>query len=403
VIAALAALLMACSALGDKVYLKDGSVLEGTITREGELFVFIEVSSGGITDERLVMRENIDRIERDTPEASGEATPSVSPQTPEREEPAREPAVSESATRITYVSLEGTVGPYMNAQALRESIRLVEDQNPDIVVLVIDSGGGALIEVRELSNVIERQLKPNYRVVVWVNSAISAAAMTAITCEEIYFQSKGNLGAATGFRGSGEAIDGEELELVLREMEQISARGNHNPLIMRAMQIGMDLSCDIDSDGRVTWREDLQGQHIVSTEDRILTLNALDAMKYKLARGIADTKEELASVLGADEWVEIGYEADEYQHEFRENVARGEVESAKVLALYSEAIRRGQLGQAQRYLGQLRSWARRAPSLVKYGSGDRGVPPLTRAFFRQLEEQLDELRKRQSQSNRNRR
>ncbi|MFG0257624.1 MAG: hypothetical protein ACF8GE_06955 [Phycisphaerales bacterium JB043] len=402
-IAVLAALLLACHTMGDTIYLKDGSVLEGTITREEASFLFIEVTVGGITDEQLVMRDDIERIERDTPAVEAprepERAPSVSETSPSEEARKPEHQVSENATRLSFVSLEGTVGPYMNAQALAESIRRIEDQEPDIIVLEVDSGGGFGLEIQPIANLIERRLKPKYRVIVWVDSAISAAAMSTLACEEIYFQSKGNFGAATGYRGAGDAIEGEELELMLRQMEEISAWGNHDPLIMRAMQIGMDLSCDIDEDGRVTWREDLNGEYIVSTEDRILTLNALDAVRYKFARGIADTKEELAATLGADEWVEVGHEADEYQRDFRENVGRGEVESAKVLVLFDEALKRGQVGQAQRYLGQLRSWARRAPSLVQYGS-EQGTPPMNRQFFRQLEESLAKVRKQVAQNRR---
>jgi hypothetical protein len=386
-------LVLAGSAAADKLILKDGRVIEGSITREGELFVFIEVVTDGVSDEQLHMRDSIARIERDTVEESTPVTSSASvPASPAKQDTPRQ-VVSENASKIAFITLEGMVGPSMNAAALRESVKKIEDEEPDILVLEIDSGGGFLSEVKPLSDVIEKFLKPKYRVVVWVDSAISAAAMTAITSEEIYFQSKGNLGAATAYSGEGKAVKGEELELILRMMEDISRRGDHNPLVVRAMQIRMDLSSDIDDDGRVTWRDDLNGKYIVSTRDRILTLNAIDAVKYKFARGVADSRNELAEMLGSSEWVEVGQKADKYQQDFRENVQRGEVDTAKVLGLFNMSLSRGQVGQAQRYLGRLRSWARRAPSLVQYGSSERGVPPLTREYFRFLEEQLEQVRK----------
>jgi hypothetical protein len=122
-------------------------------------------------------------------------------------------------------------------------------------------------------------------------------------------------------------------------------------------------------------------------------------MKFKLAKGVADTKSELLElIVGDSEWVEVGVEADEYQHEFRDNVfnAQREInELATKLNLEMQAAQSSRndeqaigrhVGAARRYLAQIRSWVRKAPSLEVY----EGWTP---ERFRDIEEQIRDFQK----------
>ncbi len=400
-ILAAVAVLASTSAIADTVRLKDGTVLEGEIAREGADFIFLVVQVGDIEHTRLILRSDISSIERegaDEEEAADDA-PADRPARPGEGRPDPAPRAAAGAARLAFITLEGMVGPLMNANALRESVDRLEDCDVDVVVLRINSGGGALSEVEPLSNAIHKTIKPNYRVVAWIESAISAAAMTAATCEEIVFMKEGNFGAAVAFRqgggGTAKAIEGEGLERVLALGEELSKRGRHDPLVLKAMQIGTDLSVDIDENGVPRWRNDLEGQYIVSTENVILTFNALDAVKYKFARGLADTKDELASLLGYEEWVEVCPESDRYMQRFRENVERAQVETQELLGKMQVALEAGQVSRARRFLGEIRGWVSRAPSLRTYGT-----PPFTREWFRQVEEQLRDLQRQQAERRR---
>lgn len=398
----------------DKVTLKDGTVLEGTIEREGDGFIFLLMKIGAVENRRLILREDIQAIDRDaqTPvkeEANAPARPSDRASTN-----ARKPAgtsIPDGAARVAFISLgdppdKDMVGPFMNADALERSIEMLnempEETRPQIVVLKINSGGGALIEIQKLSDVIENKIKPKYQVVAWIESAISAAAMTAYTVEDIYFMSKGNFGAATGFSmqgGRAQAIEGRELEEVIYMMEKIAERGGHNMLVMRAMQVEQELSADIDENGVVTWRPDLKGEYILNPKNRILTLNSIDAVKFKLAKGVADSKSDLMRLIVGDrEWVEVGQQADEYQHEFRDNVLAAQNEINELftkLQLEMDAAGRSRgdsqalgrhVGAARRYLAQVRSWVRRAPSLEVYMG-------LTPDRLREIEEQIRDFQR----------
>ena len=385
--------LVAAPAQADKLHLNDGRVLEGRVEREGDGFVYFVIVVGTIEHTELFTTAQIKKIERDepakdpAPAANTQASTAVSSK-----------AISDSATRICFISLEEMVGPFMNANALRKSAELVESEKPDIIVLVINSGGGALNEVEPLSDVIHKELKKKYRVVAWIRSAISAAAMTAMNCEEIYMMRQGHIGAATAFSqtGSGnKAVEGAELELILKLGEELSRRGKRNPLILRAMQIFMQLSCDIDENGIITWYDNNKGQFLVNPDDRILTFNAVDAEKYGVSKGIAETKEELARLMGVREWVEVGPKGDQYQVEFRNNVKTVQARANELLAKYDLAlsaagsgndpsIRNRYIGQARNLLNELRGLVRRAPSVEVYMG-------LTRQWFADREEELRKL------------
>jgi hypothetical protein len=290
----------------DKVHLKDGRVLEGTITREVEGYVWITVKLGGLESPQMFKPSEIAKIERDSkPEAAAAAA------TPAGETKKPEAAGKFGAPRVAIISLgdraahSDMVGIYMTAEELKRLIPLLEAEQVDTVVFRIDSGGGLGLEVQRLSDVIHNEYKPRFRVVGWIQWAISAAAMTSHCMEDIYFMSQGAYGACTGWYGDLQAVEGRQLEEMLFEMENISARGGHDPQIMRAMQVEEPLSCTIDANGDVHWYQNESGQYVVNPKGRILTFNSQDAVKYKFAKGVADTYEELAKAMGLTEvqWV----------------------------------------------------------------------------------------------------
>jgi len=397
---ALAAVVLApaISLAADVIYLKDGTKIEGSIERETDSAIFVVIAVGDIQQHKLIRLTDVDRIERDA-----EAPAPAEPQAP-GSDPSGTPSIPSGATRVAFITLEEMVGPYFNKDAIEHSVNILkdlpEDQKPEIVVFWVDSGGGALFELTKIMPYLTEEVKPNFRTVAWIRSAISAAAMSSWPIEEIYMMREGNIGACTGFSsGSGgtKAMAGEGLEQILALMEKYSIEGGKDPLIMRAMQVYMTLSCDIDEDGKITWYEGDQGQILVSPQNEILTFNALDAVKFGVARGIADTKDQLAKEMGLVEWVEVGQKADEYQQQFRSNVKKAEVELDELWQKLNIAVnfagsapdekeRDRQIGVARRYLKEMKAWINRAPSLEIYKD-------LTPEFFRDMDQQLKDLAK----------
>lgn len=389
--------LTARNAVADKIILKDGTVLEGVIEEEQDTFIWFIVKVGSVEQRQLVAKSQIDHIERDAPGPDVKASRTLS-----HDRIVEKPkAIPDGATKVAFVSLRDEVGLYLNAYSLKEAVKKLEDDDPDVLVLVINSGGGAAMEVTKLSDLIDKELKKSYRVVAWVENAFSAACMTTWNCEEIYMNKGAALGANVAFsqdeNGKTTAAKGDELEFFLRIGRKLSKRGKHDPLVMRAMQTFMALSCDIDEHGNVTWYKGDKGEYLVSPSDRILTLNSVNAVKYKIARGTADTKEELMRAMGIPEWVEVGQDAEKSMVEFRKNVKKLSARGNELLTKYGMALQMAQsgdedlrnsgIGRARSVLRQLRGMVRRAKSFETYSV-------FTPEWFAEREKELRDLAKR---------
>ena len=400
---ALAVVLAPARALADTIVLKDGTKIEGAITDEKPDFVWITVKIGEMKKPRLVNRSEIKEIVRDKPAATetGSKDTAAAP-APGKDGEKAQPRIPAGATKVAVITQEEMVGPFMNADAFKYAVSLIpKDQKPDVIVMKINSGGGALIEVPKLMDLIQKDLKPEYRVVAWIESAISAAAMTAMNCEEIYFMKRGNLGGAVAFSmtgpGKAQAMKDEGLEMVLKLGEQIAKNGRYDPQVIRAMQEFVSLSANIDADGRVTWQSYENGQFLVNRKDRILTLNAENALKFKISKGTADTLPELMTLMGVQEWVEVGKPANDHRVEFRDNVQKAQVELEAIQkklnivlaaagATQTQKDRDGKFGEARRLIERMQSLVRRAPSLEVYSG-------LTPEQFRRMFDEIERMRR----------
>ncbi|MBX3321424.1 MAG: hypothetical protein KF757_00390 [Phycisphaeraceae bacterium] len=382
-VAAAALLLVAThlSFASDVVHLKDGRKIEGTIVRELDGSVWIKTRLGSIENTEFFLADNIAKIERDAPAATAtDPKPNpiqqIRPRTP-------------GAPRGAIISLEGTVGIEMTAKTLYDLIPILErDLGSDgtgIVVFKINSGGGLLLEIQRLSDVIHNEYKKRFRTVAWIESAISAAAMTAHCAEEIYFLPEGNYGACTGWSGRLQAVAGRGLEEVLYMMERISARGGYDPKIMRAMQINEPLSCTIDPrTGQVYWYQTQEGEHLVNPGNDILTFTAQQAERYRFSKGTAKNLAELTQKLGYQEvdWVgenRVGYiypisRAESAMLDFRKKVSDDQARTNEYFATYMEAraaaaqaprdIRPRFVGRARQNLNRIESMVRNNPNFA---------------------------------------
>lgn len=370
----------------DRVTLKDGKVVEGSIIRELDGNVWIKVSVSGIEQERFYAAAEVKGIEREAPVVASEtedahtgALPPPVPVTGAR------PGVPRAAVITLGDEVNGNiVGVYMTADILKRAIPELERElgtdGTGIVVLRVHSGGGLLLEVQKLSDIIHNEYKKRWRTVGWIDSAISAAAMTAHCLEEVYFTSQGNYGACTAFAGTLDAaVEDRPLEEILAQMERISARGGHNPLIMRSMQIQDPLSATITRDGDVRYFPDLtSGEFIVNRDKEILTFNANSAAKVKFSRGTADTLPALTKLLGYQEIDWVGdrvktvpwpvSKAEKMQMDYRRKVHDDEELTAQYFDSYNiniEAAQGAQDDTRAKFVGKAKVWLQKIKDMVR--------------------------------------
>lgn len=354
---------LACTHLAmalDRVTLNDGRVVEGEIARELNGSVWIKTADG---QTQFFTASTVLRIERDVSTGGGQepSNPTVTDPAPAKATPVpaeKEPqkrTVSAGAPRAVVLSFgdadsgKDMVGTYLTAQSLRETIPMLEADNIDIVVLRVNSGGGAILEIKRISDLLHNEFKPRFRTVAWIDYAISAAAMTPHALSEQYFMRRGAYGASTGWYGALQAVAGRDLEEVLYLMELISERGGHDPRIMRAMQIMEPLSVDLDDNGRVTaMYQNTDGEVVINKPERVLCMTSETATKIGFATGIADTLDELAKAMGLTEVEWVGEEvkgvpwpvskADRHLWRFREQTARDEQSINEYFDGYNVAV-----------------------------------------------------------------
>jgi hypothetical protein len=382
----------------DKIIMNDGRVFEGEIVREVDGYIWIKVGSGGLARPELLAVSDIKEIQRDTPAATAEKAPTKAASADtvlDKAAPADTKPVASTtgqATRAAIITLgesggKDMVGLFMTAHVLKEIKPVLQKENVEVVVFLINSGGGALLEIQRLSDVIQ-EYKEDFRTVAWIESAISAAAMTAHSIEEIYFMPEGNYGACTGYSGALNAMKGRSLEEVVFMMEKISARGGYDPDIMKAMQhFRYPLSADITEDGDVLWWGNEEGENVVNPKGRILTFDSQTALRYGFSRGTARTLEELEDVmqLGEVEWVGKDVKgffypiskAEEINMRFRSKTFDDQERTNEYFVIYQAAIqlasneqvrqrRAAFVGKARTQLNAIVSMVRNNPNLALF-------------------------------------
>jgi hypothetical protein len=142
-----------------------------------------------------------------------------------------------------------------------------------------------------------------------VDEAISAAAVTSMQCDEIYFRSMGALGAAMMIRGR-DSVYGEQLEKFKGEIGDVIEKNGRPRMVFEAMVLAKPVLTYTKDPitGKPTFHDKitgLPGEVVLSDEKDNLTFNASNALDSGFSKGTADTPEELAPLLGLKEWYEI--------------------------------------------------------------------------------------------------
>ena len=397
-------LLAGGAAFADKIYLKDGRVLDGKVVREGKGFVFFKVKTGSVESEQFFGSADFTKIDRDDPAPKTDENLKKEEDV-KKSDPKKDESKHTGATRVAILNFgcpsewQGKygdmVGLQVNADSFHRAVPLLEKDHTDVVVIRVKSGGGALSELAKFHEVFEKEYKPKFRTVAWIESAISAAAMSPWVIEEMYFYPQGNIGACTGWHGDLVAVKGVQLEMILNQMEKVSLLGKKDPRIMRAMQIMEPLSVDFDENGEVHWRQDEFGQLLLNKSKDVYTMSASEAVKTKFAKGVAATPDELAKVMGLQEVEWVGQAAtdlidknikdtDGVQKQFRSiyDKYRTAIDLAQQL---QDKERRGiELAKAKKLLAEMEQRMKINPNLP----GFIGIPP---DFFEQGHELIRKL------------
>jgi hypothetical protein len=177
-----------------------------------------------------------------------------------------------------------------------------------IIILDIDSPGGLVTEIFKISKTLA-DVRQRHRVVAWVREAISAAAVTSMHCDEIYFRTMGADGAAMMISGR-DSVYGEPLTAFRQEIGDVIEKNGRPRMVFEAMVLASAILTYTKDPvtGKVTWHDKitgLPGEIVLSDDKDNLTFNASNALDSGFSKGTADTPEQLGALLGLKEWYEV--------------------------------------------------------------------------------------------------
>jgi membrane-bound ClpP family serine protease len=255
-----------------------------------------------------------------------------------------------------------------------------------IIVLEIDSPGGLVTEVFKVIDTIAK-VRERHRVVAWVREAMSAAAVSAMACDEIYFRRDGVLGAAMVIRGADSPYGGA-LDKFRDEIGAAIEKNGRPRAVFDAMVLAKPvLTYTKDSaSGKTTFHDritGLPGEVVLSDEKDNLTFNAGNALACGFSKGTASSGEELAPLLGLKEWHEVSdfgvklasasrmvFEACEQDFEQLQAILAGGPADASPAGLRAQALA----------LEKVLAWNTLCPPCIAGRIGDTGVEQVRRAL-----------------------
>jgi hypothetical protein len=390
--------------------------LEGKILRADTTMVVVETAVAGKAGKKPIFYSDVRGIR--TVEAAaapaGDAAPDAKPSAPDA--PAAKPAaaakdgtpakVTQNFNGVYVLPLKGMVGVGLRHDEIEKIGKEADKAGPgQIIVLLIESGGGLVLEGDRIHETL-KELKKRHRVVAWIKEAISAAAFTAMHCDEIYFMRVGAFGSITMFAGQT-AISGSELDAWLVKIGEVAELGGRNAQVAKCMVTKpLEVSYDIPEGGGpkdAVFYNDLRGKFVLDTKDTMLTLNADQALHSGWADGIADTEDELAKQLGLPEWKEASDAGRRMASSWQRLLERADQEVPKLVARMDfkgagSGDPAAQLGAQIQVLEEILRWGNQLGEqvmMVQYGR--YGIPP-KEYLLREIEQrrkQLAEIRRQQ--------
>lgn len=316
---------------------------------------------------------------------------------------------------VFFLPMEGMVGTGLRHDEIEAIAKEADKAGPgQIIVLEIDSPGGMVLEAQRIHEIL-KDLKKRHRLVAWIKKAISAAAFTAMHCEEIYFMNLGSLGSMTMFSGMENVAKGESLEAWLALAGEVAKDSGRDPHIARCM-IVKDLVCSYDipegggpKDAR--FREDAKGQFLVDGPDTMLTFTASKALACGFSDGTADTTDELAKLMGLPEWKEYNDSGRKIYRDWQALLERG---TERMVELMVQLNYKGDtLGEPEKILAtklniveELIRWHDRCWSCAIKAQFEMGVGVPPKEYLEQIakdiKKQIAEVRERNRENARRR-
>ena len=280
----------------DTLITADGRELEGKVVSQGADKVVFDVHKGTSVLQMVFKASEVKKITLGALAApASKAAPTPAPA------PASQPVVPAGPTYF-IIPIKQEVGVYVTAAYIEQALKDADRLKATVVVLEVDSPGGL---TGEAVKIIDSLCKAkDIRLVAYIKSAISAAAIISLSCKEIYLDERATIGGALSF-AMGPALP-EEINEKMQSIWRASCRsaaemGGHQSILAEGM-VDKDIEIQIvQQNGRPLVKEGL-GSNMLKRKGKLLTMTAKEAIACGLANGIVAGYDDLGARLGLSGW-----------------------------------------------------------------------------------------------------
>jgi len=337
--------------IGEVVSIDDGEIKlrqkVGAMTATIE-YKRSEIESTTLTEPALANKP-IDTKSTDTKSTDTKSTDTKAPEAkaPDTKDAAK--PTDGNTPKVYIVPFNGEFGRDISATPVKDVMKDAKKAQPDYLVIHIDcafkfegqegrdevdtdgmrlSWGQGFETAAELATLLTDSIRDDKTwvkqptVIMWVRKAMGPVAFLPWVSPNIYFASDGRLGGIgymeRMFGGRGdETVRQKQYSLRLGRAEGLAAKGKHETVLIRAMAYMKEVLSVSFVGGEPQYFENTTGDELLtdtglgnerdSLEEMVrlegndcLNLNAQLAMKLKVAKGIADTKDQLMYELGIE-------------------------------------------------------------------------------------------------------
>lgn len=336
--------MVAAAGTPDRIVMRDGRVVEGTIVEETDGTVSIKVLIAGIQAgvATVFNKSDVLRIDR---APAGDPAPAPTTTTTGVTRPAQPTTTTAdpNAVRVYHLRLGGEFAKDITQTPIRAAIEDAASQQAQIIIVEVDNEWKAdqftersedehafdeFWRTEEIAPIFTNDLNnlwtgPKPRVIMWVKNAMGGAAFLPFLSREIYFAPEGRMGGIgdldTYFEGSNEWFKDKQQSLRLGAARGLALGGGYDSRLIDAMcmrdyvlSVGFEsgrpefyaglprpehneeLLTDDGKDGN----KDSDADVVRARGNDNLTLHADIAQKLNVSRGTVATLDDLLFELG---------------------------------------------------------------------------------------------------------
>jgi len=197
-------------------------------------------------------------------------------------------------TLVFLMHIDAPIDPRMN-RYVELALSEADNVNPDLVIIEMDTYGGAVTDADDIRTRIMEFDRPIY---VFINKdAASAGALISIACDSIYMAPGASIGAATVVTPDGQEAPDKYQSYMRSIMRSTAEAKGRDPKIAEAM---VDENLEVDS---------------ISTAGSVITFSTSEAIKYGYCEAQVTSIEEILERLKI-----VDYELKEFQLDQAEKI-----------------------------------------------------------------------------------